>query len=45
MLEIGGKIDEDRDLKAKLLKSLENSNAIEQQKLDLFKEMFTDKTK
>lgn len=45
MLELGVRIDEDRDLKAKLLKSLENSNAIEQQKLELFKEMFTDKSK
>lgn len=45
MLELEGRIDEDRDLKAKLLKSLKYSNAIEQQKLELFKEMFTDKTK
>jgi len=46
MLEIGERIEEDRELKVKLLKSLDNSNQIEQQKLDFFKEIFkTDKKK
>lgn len=43
MLEIEGMIVEDRELKVKLLKTLENTNSIEQQKLDLFKESFKTK--
>ncbi|KAF0714360.1 Uncharacterized protein FWK35_00021192, partial [Aphis craccivora] len=46
MLEIGERFEEDRELKVKLLKPLDNSNQIELQKLDFFKEIFkTEKTK